>query len=93
MTFESIRVYEPSDETAAGLKKSFPEIEIVSTPQKAAGQEIVFLAVHPPVMMETLQSIKETVISGKLFFNADAVSLLGSYTATESNSIFLFFRA
>jgi len=59
--FESILVYEPNDKTAAGLKKSFPEITSSSTLQEAAGQDIVFLAVHPPVMMETLGNIREAV--------------------------------
>lgn len=59
--FESILVYEPNDETAAGLKKRFPEISSSSTLQEAAGQEIVFLAVHPPVMMETVGIIKDFV--------------------------------
>jgi pyrroline-5-carboxylate reductase len=59
--FESILIYEPNDETAVGLKKSFPEITSSSTLQEAAGQDIVFLAVHPPVMMETLGIIKDTV--------------------------------
>jgi pyrroline-5-carboxylate reductase len=59
--FESILIYEPNAETAVGLKKSFPEITSSSTLQEAAGQDIVFLAVHPPVMMETLGAIKDTV--------------------------------
>jgi pyrroline-5-carboxylate reductase len=59
--FDSITVYEPNDETATGLKNSFPEITVAATPQEAAGQDIVFLAVHPPVMMETLGNIKEAV--------------------------------
>ncbi|MCF8226111.1 MAG: NAD(P)-binding domain-containing protein [Bacteroidales bacterium] len=59
--FDSITVYEPNDETAAGLKKSFPEIALASILQEAAGQDIVFLAIHPPVMMETLENIKETI--------------------------------
>lgn len=59
--FESILVFEPNDETAVSLKKHFPEITSSSTLQEAAGQDIVFLAVHPPVMMEILGSIKDTV--------------------------------
>ncbi|MDF1572660.1 MAG: NAD(P)-binding domain-containing protein [Bacteroidales bacterium] len=59
--FDSITVYEPNGETAAGLKKRFPEITSSATPQDSAGQDIVFLAVHPPVMMETLGNIKNAV--------------------------------
>ncbi|MEX2426868.1 MAG: NAD(P)-binding domain-containing protein, partial [Bacteroidales bacterium] len=59
--FDSIAVYEPNEETVAGLKKSFPDIFVAATPQEAAKQDIVFLAVHPPVMMETLGNIKDAV--------------------------------
>jgi pyrroline-5-carboxylate reductase len=59
--FDSILVYEPNGETAAGLKKTFPEIALAPNPQEAAGQDMVFLAVHPPVMMETLGNIKDAV--------------------------------
>jgi pyrroline-5-carboxylate reductase len=59
--FDSIAVYEPNDEIVAGLKKSFPEITFSFTPQEAAKQDIVCLAVHPPVMMETLENIKDAV--------------------------------
>lgn len=59
--FDSINVYEPNTDIAAGLKKSFAEITPSSTPQDAAKQDVVFLAVHPPVMMETLENIKDAV--------------------------------
>jgi len=61
VAFDSIAVYEPNTEIAAGLKKSFPEIATVATPQEAARQDIVFLAVHPPVMIETLGNIRDAV--------------------------------
>ncbi len=59
--FESVKVFDPNAETLANLEKLFPEIEKAETAEAAATQKIVFLAVHPPVMMETLQAIKETV--------------------------------
>jgi len=59
--FDSIVVFEPNGDTAAGLKQQFPGIELADAPHKAAGQGIVFLAVHPPVMMETLDAIRQTV--------------------------------
>jgi len=59
--FNSIAVFEPNEQTIAGLKKSFPDITATANPQEAAKQDIVFLAVHPPVMMETLGNIKDAV--------------------------------
>jgi pyrroline-5-carboxylate reductase len=59
--FKSIIVYEPNTETSAELQRKFPEITIAGSPDSPAGQDLVFLAVHPPVMMETLDNIKELV--------------------------------
>jgi len=62
--FDSIMVYEPNDETAARLKKQFPEVKLAETPLEPAAQSMVFLAVHPPVMMESLAQISEAVTVG-----------------------------
>ena len=59
--FDSIIVFEPNSETSSELQKHFPELEIADSPEIPAGQDIVFLAVHPPVMMEALDDIKEVV--------------------------------
>ena len=58
---ENIKVYDPNEETINALKEKFPTIESVSSLAKAAKNDIVFIAVHPPVVMEILQSIKDTV--------------------------------
>jgi pyrroline-5-carboxylate reductase len=59
--FEKVVVFEPDAETARSLREQFPWIELADSPQSAAKQNFVFLAVHPPMMMETLQNIKEAV--------------------------------
>jgi len=61
LEFESVKVFEPNSETLANLEKSFPEIEKAETAEAAAVQKVVFVAVHPPVVMETLQKIKNSV--------------------------------
>lgn len=61
LEFESVKVFEPNSETVANLENTFPEIEKVESAEAAAVQKIVFVAVHPPVVMETLQKIKDTV--------------------------------
>jgi len=58
---ESVKVYEPNAETLDKLVAAFPVFEKAETAMEAAGQQIVFLAVHPPVMMETLQNIKDAI--------------------------------
>ena len=52
----SVRVYDPSPEALDALKKAFPAIEVASEAE-AAGQSLVFLAVHPPMMEALLARI------------------------------------
>jgi pyrroline-5-carboxylate reductase len=59
--FESVKVFEPNNETMEALVKAFPGVEKSETAAEAAGQQLVFIAVHPPLVMETLQHIKDAV--------------------------------
>ena len=61
LEFESVKVFEPNSETLANLETTFSEIEKAETAEAAATQKIVFIAAHPPVIMETLQKIKDSV--------------------------------
>ena len=58
---ENVKVFEPNDETFQSLKAKFQGIKKASSAAEAAKTDIVFIAVHPPVVMETLQAIKDTV--------------------------------
>jgi len=58
---ESIKVFEPNAETLKALSLDFPGIIAADSAAVAAAQELVFIAVHPPVVMETLQAIKESI--------------------------------
>jgi pyrroline-5-carboxylate reductase len=56
--FDQVMVFDPHESVLGALKTQFPQI--ISSSDNitvAAGAEIVFLAVHPPVMMETLAKI------------------------------------
>jgi pyrroline-5-carboxylate reductase len=59
--FEKVVVFEPNADTAKSLQEQFPWVELVDSAQLTAKQGMVFLAVHPPVLMETLQNIKNSV--------------------------------
>nr|WP_319569591.1 NAD(P)-binding domain-containing protein [uncultured Draconibacterium sp.] len=61
VAFENVKVFEPNSETLSALKELFPAIEIAESAQDAAKQQLVVLAVHPPVMAETLAAIKDVV--------------------------------
>jgi len=66
MRFEKVVVFEPNATVAVALQEKFPWIELADTLQMAASQNIVFLAVHPPVMMETLQNIAAVIIKNSI---------------------------
>ena len=53
-------VAETNPEVLADLKKHFPEVEGADA-KSAAGQDIVFISLHPPVVMDILELIKADV--------------------------------
>jgi pyrroline-5-carboxylate reductase len=58
--FEKVVVTDTNHEVLANLKKQFPEIESADV-KNAASQDIVFIALHPPMVMDTLELIKDEV--------------------------------
>lgn len=64
--FESVNVFEPNAKTLEELISVFPEVKKAKTPEDVAARQIVFIAVHPPAVMETLQKIKENVIESTM---------------------------
>ncbi|MBC8004035.1 MAG: NAD(P)-binding domain-containing protein [Verrucomicrobia bacterium] len=59
--FGSISVFDTNAETLRSLKQKFPFIEILNSVSEAARKDIVFIALHPPVIMDTLQTIAKDV--------------------------------
>lgn len=57
----SVLVCDANLEVQNALKKQFPKIQITDSCKLAAKQNIVFIALHPPVIMETLEQIKTSV--------------------------------
>ena len=56
--FKSVHVFDINTDIVSSLKQLFPEIEISDSAGQAAKQGIVFIALHPPAIMETLEKIK-----------------------------------
>jgi pyrroline-5-carboxylate reductase len=54
----NVLVSDCNPDTLTQLKTRFPGVQTTSDSQAAAGQAIVFLAVHPPVMAEVATAIK-----------------------------------
>lgn len=58
--FGKVVVTDTNPEVLANLKKLFPEVES-SDAASASSQDIVFIALHPPVVMDTLELVKNDV--------------------------------
>jgi pyrroline-5-carboxylate reductase len=58
--FSKVVVADTNPEMLANLKKHFPEVEAADA-KAAASQEIVFISLHPPVVMDILELIKGDV--------------------------------
>ncbi|HCR90665.1 MAG: hypothetical protein A2W90_12835 [Bacteroidetes bacterium GWF2_42_66] len=58
--FASVVVFDTNADVLATLKQQFPYIETGDL-QQAVSQPVVFIALHPPVIMETLDKITDVV--------------------------------
>jgi len=61
VNFNSIVVYDTNNDVLEALKNHFPNIQMTDSSKLAAKQDIVFIALHPPVIMETLEQIKSSI--------------------------------
>jgi pyrroline-5-carboxylate reductase len=59
--FDSICIFDTNQETLRNLKLKFPFIQIMNSAAETARKDIVFLAVHPPMIKETLENIKTEI--------------------------------
>lgn len=64
--FKSVLVFDVNAGVCSDLKSRFPEITIVESLEKVAQQSTLFIALHPPMIMETLQKITDVVSSETL---------------------------
>jgi pyrroline-5-carboxylate reductase len=75
--FSKIVVTDTNPDVSANLKKSFPDIQIDNA-SVAAQQDIVFISLHPPVVMDTLELIK-----GNINNNTIVISLAPKITIAK----------
>jgi len=61
LSFEKVLVFDTNKEIIERLKENFAEIEKAESATEAARQSIVFIALHPPIIMEMLDQIKDIV--------------------------------
>jgi len=83
MTLDGISVYDPNQEVLEKLQAWFPTVSVSSQSlNAAAAADFVFLAVHPPVMMETLSAIKPLVHP-----SSTIISLAPKFTIEKIGSV------
>jgi len=75
--FSKIVVTDTNPDVAVNLGKSFPDIQ-VDNPSVAASQDIVFISLHPPVFMDTLELLR-----GSININTIVISLAPKINITK----------
>jgi len=60
VTFAKVVVTDTNSEVTAKLKGIYPFIDVKNA-SEAAAQDIVFIALHPPVIMDTLEALKNDI--------------------------------
>jgi pyrroline-5-carboxylate reductase len=62
VSFEKLYVYETNETVLSALKADYPKIETSSSDSvMAASSDWVFIALHPPVLMDSLNAIKNSI--------------------------------
>ena len=68
--FEFIKVFETNTDVSAVLKKDFPEVQLFETDlQQVVSAELVIVALHPPKVLEILQSVSSSVGENSLIIS------------------------
>ncbi|MCF8367009.1 MAG: NAD(P)-binding domain-containing protein [Bacteroidales bacterium] len=81
-SWDDVMVFDTNAEISSKLKQQFPEISIAKTAGEAARADVVFIALHPPVIIEALAGIKDHVNE-----NAIIVSLAPKITIEKMRGI------
>ena len=67
--FPTIKVCDTNSDTLNQLKNDFPSIEITGSVHELAGQEIIYIALHPPVIGENVNQIKSLISDNTLLIS------------------------
>ncbi len=67
--FESIVVFDTNPEVVSALKQQFPEITVADNVEQVARQSTILIALHPPVIMETLDKIAGVIATNALIIS------------------------
>jgi pyrroline-5-carboxylate reductase len=67
--YKAIVVYDTNSDVLTALKNQFPGILLADSASEAAKQDMVFLALHPPVIMDTLELVKNQFKPGSILIS------------------------
>ncbi len=79
---KSVSVFDPDVKVLESLQTDYPEVVAADSVTEVAKQDIVFIAVHPPVVMDILQAIKDAVTG-----NTTVISLAPKITLEKMAAI------
>jgi|SRR5664280_601932 len=83
--FSKIAVTDTNKEITDNLKKVYPEIQIEDS-SVTASQDIVFLSLHPPVLMDTLELIKGSINSKTIVISLAPKITIAKISSKLNNS-------
>lgn len=69
ITFNSVTVFDINETTLASLKTKFPQVHTSTNVEDITKAELVVLALHPPVVVETLEKIKSMLATDTAFLS------------------------
>ena len=69
LTFSSVTVCDINTETLSKLKKDYPFVEITDKVSDPASKEVVFIALHPPVIVEISGNLKDVIAKNALIIS------------------------
>ncbi len=81
ISLKDVSVFDTNAEVSEKLKQKFPEITVTDL-KTVSSKEIVFIALHPPVIMDSLNSIKDFVSKSSIF-----ISLAPKITIEKISSV------
>ena len=67
--YKAIVVYDLNPDVLAALENQFPGMQLADSASEAAKQDMVFLALHPPVIMDTLELVKDQFKPGSILIS------------------------
>ena len=67
--YKAIVVYDTNPEVLTALKIQFPGITVADSNMEPAQQDMVFIALHPPAIMDALESIKSEIKSSSVLIS------------------------